>query len=246
MSSLALTDAKILIAGHDLSGQMNAVSLQYGADMLDGTTFGQTTRVNTAGLKSVVASAEGFWDSSATTAVDPVLFSRVGTFESGTSPVPVVVVPQGGTVGNVAYLFRVVHSEYAINGAVGDLLGFTVNMEGAGGQELIRGKLFHNASASGNVTGTAIQLGAVSSTQYVYAALHVFSGSGSFVVKVQSASDQAFTSPNDRITFTTVATGTAVASEWPTRVAGSISDTWWRITATNPATRNFAVAVGIQ
>lgn len=241
MSSLALTDAKIFIAGHDLSGQMNAVALEYSADLRDETTFGATTRINKGTLKSVVGSAEGFWDSAATTSVDPVLFARVGTSDQ-----PVVIVPQGGTVGNVSYLFRAIHTEYTVGGADGDLLPFSVAMEGNGGQPLVRGQLFHNASATGNVTGTAIQLGSVSATQFVYAALQVFSGSGTFIVKVQSASDEAFTSPNDRITFTTVATGTAVASEWATRVAGSITDTWWRVTATNPATRNFAVAVGIQ
>lgn len=241
MSSLVLTDARILIAGHDFSAQMNAVALDYSADMLDETTFGQTTRINKGGLKSVVGSVAGNWDSSSTTAVDPVLFARIGTAD-----VPVVIAPTGGAAGGLAYLLRAIHSEYTVGAQVGALLPFSVSMEGSGGQPLIRGQVLHNASATGNVTGTAFQLGAVGATQFLYAALHVFSGTGSFIVKVQSSADQAFTTPNDRITFATVATGTPVASEWATRVAGSISDTWWRVTATNPATRNFSVAVGIQ
>lgn len=241
MASLVLRDAKILIAGHDFSGQMNAVALEYSADMLDETAFGATTRINKGGLKSVVGSAAGHWDSASTTAVDPVLFARIGTAD-----VPVVISPDGGQASEVAYLLRAIHAEYSVGGAVGELLPFSVSMEGSGGQPLIRGTMMHNASATGNVTGTAYQLGAVSATQFLYAALHVFSGSGAFTVLVQSSADQAFTTPNTRITFATVATGTAVASEWATRVAGSITDTWWRISATNPATRNFAVAVGIQ
>lgn len=241
MSTLAFTDCKAFVAGHDFSGQSNAVALTYGAEMLDETTFGATTRINKGGLKSVVGSVEGFWDSASTIAVDPVYFARVGTADQ-----PIVIVPESGTVGNVSYLFRAVHSEYTIGASVGDLLGFTVNMEGSGGQQLIRGKLLHNASATGNVTGTAVNLGAVGASQYLYAALHVFSGSGALAVTVQGAADSAFTTPNTLITFATVATGTAVASEWAVRVAGSITQTWWRITATNPATRNFAVAVGIQ
>lgn len=241
MASLAFTDCKIFVAGHDFSGQSNAVALTYSADMLDETTFGQTTRISKGGLKAVVGSVEGFWDSASTTAVDPIYFARVGTADQ-----PVLIGGEGGAAGARVYLFRAVHSEYVINGTVSDLLGFTVNMEGAGGQPLISGQLLYNASATGNVTGTSRGVSAVGSTQYLYAALHVFSGSGAFTAKVQSASDQAFTTPTDRITFSTVATGTAVASEWATRVAGPITDTWWRVTATNPATRNFAVAIGIQ
>jgi len=241
MTSLVLTDAKLFIAGNNLTGQMNALALDYSADMLDETTFGATTRINKGGLKSVVGNHQGLWDSASATAPDPVLFARIGTAD-----VPVVIAPEGGDAGDRAYLFRAIHSEYNPGGAVGELMGFSVSMEGSGGQPLIQGRLLHNGSATGNVTGTAFQLGALTATQFLYAALHVFSGTGSFIVKVQSSSDEAFTSPNDRITFATVATGTAVASEWATRVAGAITDTWWRITATNPNTRNFAVAVGIQ
>ena len=241
MASQVLTDSKLFVAGYDLSGQMNALALDYSAEMLDATTFGNTTRINAGGIKSVAGSHQGLWDSSAATAPDPVLFSRVGTAD-----VPVVIGPEGGDFGDLAYLFRAVHSEYTLGGAIGDLLPFSVLMAGSGGQPLIRGRLLHNGSASGTVTGTAYQLGAISATQFLYAALHVFSGTGSFVVKVQSAADEAFTSPTDQITFATVATGTAVAAEWATRVAGAVTDTWWRVTATNPNTRNFAVAVGIQ
>ena len=242
MPALALLDVKLFAAGHDLSGQMNACALEYAADMLDETTFGATTRINKGGLKSVVANHQGFWDAGSATAVDPVVFARVGLED-----VPIVIAPEGGAVNALAYLFRAIHAEYAIGaGVVGELLPFSVAMEGTGGQPLVRGRVMHNASATGAVTGTAIQLGSISATQFLYGSFQVFSGSGTFPVLVQSSSDQAFTTPNTRITFATVATGTAVASEWATRVSGSISDTWWRITATNPATRNFAVAIGIQ
>lgn len=240
MASLALTNVKTFVAGHDLSGQMNAVALEYSADMLDATTFGATTRINAAGIKSVVASHQGLWDASATTSVDPVLFNRIGT-----SDIPVVISPDGGEVGEVAYLFRAIHVEYAPGGAVGELLDYSVTMEGTGGQPLIRGAMLHNGSATGDVTGTAVQVGAVGASAYLYAALHVMSGTGDFTVKVQSDSASDFSSPTDRITFTQVGTATAVASEWATRVAGAITDDYWRIVATNPNTRNFAVAIGI-
>lgn len=239
MASLALTDARLLIAGRDLSGQMNALALEYGAEMLDASTFGVGTRVNAGGLKSVVANAQGLWDASTVNAPDPAIFDNIGVAD-----IPVIIAPSPA-VGDRAYLFRAVHSEYTPGGQVGELLGFSVAMEGAGGLPLIGGALLHNGSATGNVTGTAVQLGAVSASQFVYAALQVMSGTGNFTVVVESASDQAFTVPNTRITFAQVGTATPVASEWAS-LAGAITDTWWRITAVNPNTRNFAVAVGIQ
>ena len=243
MPSLALNDVKLFAAGHDLSGQMNACALEYAADMLDETTFGATTRINKGGIKSVVANHQGFWDAGGVTAVDPVVFARVGLED-----VPIVIGPEGGAVNALAYLFRAIHAEYAIGaGVVGELLPFSVAMEGTGGQPLVRGRVMHNASATGNVTGTGIQFGSsITATQFLYATLQVFSGSGAFVVIVQSAAAADFVGATTRITFATVATGTAVASEWATRVPGPITDTWWRVFATNPATRNFAVAIGIQ
>jgi hypothetical protein len=239
MSSLALTDAKIYVNGTDLSGQLNQVALEYAADTLDATTFGSTTRVNAGGLLAVNSAVEGLWDSSTAAAPDPIIFANVGTAD-----LPVVIVPQGATVGNIAYLFRAMRASYKPGGSVGELFKFSASMMGSGGQPLVRGKLFYSGSATGNTNGTAIQLGAVASGKYIYAAIHVFSGSGSFVAKVQSDDNSGFTSATDQITFATVATGTAVASEWK-RLAGPITDDYWRITVTNPATRNFAIAIGI-
>jgi hypothetical protein len=239
MSSYVLTDAKIWAAGYDFSGSMNQGALDYEAETLDNTAFGATTRSNKGGLLTANAAFQGFWDSSVTTAPDPVIFSQIGT-----SDLPIVIVPQGATVGNTTFLFRALSAKYTPGAQVGDLLRFGLEMKGSGGHPLVRGKLFHAGSAAGDVTGTAIQLGATASGKYLYAALQVFSGSGNFTVKVQSDDNSGFTSATDRITFAQVGTGTAIASEWA-RVAGPITDDWIRITATNPATRNFAVAIGI-
>ena len=242
MPSLALNDVKLFAAGHDLSGQMNACALEYAADMLDETTFGATTRINKGGLKSVVANHQGFWDAGSATAVDPVVFARVGLED-----VPIVIAPEGGAVNALAYLFRAIHAEYAIGaGVVGELLPFSVAMEGTGGQPLVRGRVMHNASATGDVTGTGLRLEGFTGLQFLYATLHVFSGSGTFTAIVQSALAADFVGATNRVTFSTVASGTAVASEWAVRVPGPNNHPWWRVVATNPATRNFAVAIGKQ
>jgi hypothetical protein len=240
MASTVLIDAKLLVAGYDMSGHMNALALDYSADMLDATTFGNTTRIHQGGLKSVVGQHEGFWDASTATAPDPVIFARIGTAD-----MPVTIAPTTGAAGALAYMFNAVHSTYNTGGTVGDLMSFSVSMEGSGGQPLVRGTVLHNGSASGNVTGTGYELGAVGAAQYLYGTLHVFSGTGSFVVKIQSSDDDEFSDPIDRITFATVETGTPIAAQWAARVSGAITDTWWRVVAVNPNTRNFAAVAGI-
>lgn len=243
MASQVLTDAKLYVASFDLSGDMNALALTYSADMLDATTFGQSARINKAGLKSIVAQHEGLWDSDGTDEPDDVFFSRIGT-----ANVPVTISPQTGADGEVAFLFRAVHSEYAPGASVGDLFAFSVGMQGDDGAPLVRGMVLHPATArtaTGN--GTARQLGAVSATQDVYGALHVLAASGTnptLDVTVRSDDGSGFASPTTRLTF---AQKTAIGSDWQT-AAGAITDDWWRVTytigGTNPSF-TFVVAVGI-
>lgn len=242
MSSLLFSDCKVYVGGYNLSGQLNQAALQYTAMMLDETTFGATTRINKGGLKAVTAAIEGLWDASSTSAPDPVLFAGVGTAQ-----IPVSLVPQGATAGNTAFLFRAAQADYKPGAAIGELLGFSVELLGSGGLPgLVRGALLHAGSATGNISGgTAVQLGAVAAGKSLYAILHTFSGTGNFTVKIQSDDNSGFTSATDRITFTQVGTATPVASEWAT-VAGAITDDWFRITATNPNTRDFAVTLGIR
>ena len=114
---------------------------------------------------------------------------------------------------------------------------------------IIRGTLMHSGAvartASG--TGTARQLGAVSSSQKVYAALHVLSASGttpSLTVKVQSDNAVGFPSATDVITFSAA---TAVGSQWGS-TAGALTDDWWRVSYTISGTSPsflFAVTIGI-
>lgn len=244
MASSALIDCKLYVASFDLSGDMNALSLTYAAEMRDGTAFGNTTRINKAGLKSIVAQHEGLWDSDGTDEPDDVFFSRIGT-----ANVPVTISPQTGADGEVAYMFRAAHSEYAPGASVGELFAFSVSMEGDDGAPLVRGMILQPATAkTATGTGTARQLGAVSATQKLYGALHVIAASGTApTLDVVVASDNAvgFPSPASQLTF---AQRTAIGSEWKT-ASGAITDDWFRVSftigGTNPSF-TFVVAVGIR
>ena len=238
MTTEVLKNCKLWLDGYSLSGYLNAIAIEYGAEMLDATTFGNDTKINAGGIKTVTAQHEGYWDSEP----DGALFGMIGVSDK-----PMTACPQTGVVGDVAYFFLSNLAEYSPGAAHGELFSFSVSAESTG--KLVRGEILINGSAlaaSGN--GTARQLGAASSAQKLYAALHVTAVDGTLPtldVVVQSDDAEAFTTATDRITFTQA---TDIGSEFK-ELAGAITDTWYRISYAIAGTSpqfTFAVAVGIR
>ena len=73
MAIQVLRDAKLYTAEFDLSGDMNAIALNYAAELQEDTAFGDTTRSRAGGLKTISFTADGFW-SGGDGLVDEVLF----------------------------------------------------------------------------------------------------------------------------------------------------------------------------
>lgn len=242
MSVYVLKDCKLYLAGYNLSGDMNSLSLSYEAEMLDRTTFASGgSREKLAGLLNVTADHEGYWEGGIDK-VDEVLFNEIGT-----SHEVMTICPTDGVAGEKAFTTKTLLATYSPGGAVGEMLAFTVSAEGH--DTLVQGTIMINGALTATGSGTARQLGAVSATQKLYASMHVVAVSGttpSLTLKVQSDDASGFLSPTDRITF---AAATAIGSQWATPVAGPISDSWWRldytITGTSPSFTVICV-VGIQ
>ena len=241
MASNVLTNCQLYVGEFDWSGDMRSVRLDYGTETKDATTFGQTTRINKAGLKTVRLLSNGLW-SAGTGEIDGELFGVIGTADK-----PVSVIPSAGTAGDACYLFRSMRANYTPGAPVGELLEFASEAVASGGDGLVRGTVLFNGTAGSTSTGTKFQVGAVGATQRLYAALHVFAASGTnptLTVAVQSDADSSAGSETARITFTQAI---AATSQWSS-VAGAITDTWWRVSytigGTNPSF-TFAVTVGI-
>lgn len=86
------------------------------------------------------------------------------------------------------------------------------------------------ASRSTTLTGAGVNLVGPAAGRSLFAVLHVTATTGTnLAVKVQSDDNSGFTSPTDRITFSTVS-----AAGWQySSVAGALTtETWWRVTAT--------------
>lgn len=239
-----LTNAVVYMAQFDISGVHNMVELPQSVDKKDATTFGNTTRINAAGLYQVEAKGQGF-TSFGTGEIEAVLAANLAVVD-----VPLSVMAEGGTAASRAYFTRMMTGTVKPFGTqVGELNPFEWAASGSGGVPLVSGTVMAAKAArttSGN-SGTALQLGAVSAAQRIYAALHVFAASGTtptLAVTVRSDNAVGFSTPTTQITFTTATAAGAQFSSAP----GAITDDYWRVDWTVGGTTpsfTFAVVIGI-
>lgn len=238
MSKLALTNAKLWLDGYDLSGDINALALEYGAEAKDATVISDTTRRFMGGLKTVSARHAGLWEAG-TDKVDEVLFARVGS-----NVVTTIGPSNGGAEGERAYLTTMLGAKYGLGGAVGEAFPFDVELEGQA--DLVAGTIIHNALRGLTGAGTVYNLGAPSASQRWFAALHVLTltGGGTLTVKVQSDDNAGMTSPTDRGTF---AAKSGLGAEIISAVGIGGGDIHWRtswtLTGSSPSAL-FVVALG--
>lgn len=225
---MLLRDAKIYLDKYDLSGDHNMVTLNVECNAVPNTTFGSTTETAEAGLFKNAASGQVLVTYGAGE-VDDVLFGKIAVANT-----PITISPDGGNAGEVAYFMQALQAAYTpIDGTVGDLHVAKWAAQGDGGKRMVRGTIFYDASSTFATTGSSsvIALGAVSSSQRLFAALHVISASGTsptltVTVKSDAASDMA--SPATPLTFTQATAATAELIS----VAGPITDEYYRVDLT--------------
>lgn len=242
-----LNDATILFGGVDVSMDTNQVNLTVDAEKLVADTFGTNGwHDNRAGLFNAAVQLDGFLN-----------FGAGGSEEAlslgfGTSGVAALLVSPTGDDGDIAYEMEPLELGLAHKATIGQLAAYTANVAKRGKHGLIRGRVLHDASASVTATanGTGRQLGAVSSTQKLYCAVHVLAAGGTsptLDVTVVSDDNSGFTSPTTRLT---VPTQSAIGAKFATPVAGPFTDNWWRvhfaIGGTGSPHFTFAAFVGIQ
>lgn len=222
MPDLVLQNPAFVMDSYNLTPQVSALALNNGAELKDGTRSGDDTRRNVPGLLLWDLSHVGIQDFDSGN-VDSVLFGNLGLTGK-----LVTVGPDGVDESDVVFFGEATEGEYQAyeNAQIGELVKFTV--AAASKSKLARGKVFKDASASPSADGdgTAIQLGAISAGQSLYAGIHVLDASGTTLdVTIESDDAMGFASPVVRGTFNQF---TAVGSQWLTPVAGPITDDWWR------------------
>jgi len=75
MGQIILSNCKLWVGAHDMSGKLNAIALNDAPDMLDNTAFGHTAKSRKKGLEVVTADLEGLWE-----AEPDKYFSNLGLF----------------------------------------------------------------------------------------------------------------------------------------------------------------------
>lgn len=241
-------DGKLWAGKYDLSGDLNEIRYNGTAEILNATVFGNATTKNAIGLYQVQATASGFANF-ADNEQDEIVYGHLGS-----SGFPVTICGQNTPAeGEPCVFFNATQGAYTLGGAHGQLLPFSFEASAVVGHPPIRGIILEPGStartATGNGSGTNAP-GAVASGSYAYAVLHCTSASAgdTLDVIIESDADGNFAAgATTRFTFTQISGGTE-SSQYMTRVAGPITDTYWRAKWTIAGTDEsftFAVAVGI-
>ncbi len=246
----AFNNARIYVNGVDLTGYTNMVRVVPIKEVKDRTTFGNNARVRVmAGLADVEFTAAGFAEMET---VDQAFRAMRQTNTVNTT----VMVPATNTsavaAGDIAWFFQGVHPQYDTGGQHGEDVMWNLNMSaGAKGYPLAFGKVLDPGTtaitADGN--GTGVEAGAVAEGQYAYALVHAVSVSTDDTddITIESAPTDDFADPTTRFTFTQI---TAAGSEYLVRIAGPITDTWWRVvhnvTGAADVSIKCAVVIAIQ
>ena len=242
-----LTACRIFAGGLDLTGYSNKTGLEPEYEERDVTTFLPAADPNVGwkkcigGLGSAKVTGGGHRDITFGTQ-DELTWTNLGTV------IPHSVYPDEATEGNLGYFTSVLAKSYTFGGAVGDVDTWSIDDMSA--WPVVRGFSLEapGTARTATGTGTGVQIGAVSATQHLYAALHVLSVAGTssptITVRIESDVDNTFSTPTTQITFSAA---TAVGGQI-TRVAGPVTDTWfragWTISGTDPSFL-FVVTCGI-
>lgn len=238
MGSYAATGHTTFVGGFDFSTELNALTMDIAYDELNDTRFGHIGRARKAGLEAVESQLGGLW-SAGTGAPDTEIASTLAT-----SVQPVTHTPTG-TELDVSWFYQGRHFRYQQGGQIGELYPFELNAKSAKGSGLtsvgaVRGRLLKakgNVSATGAL-GSGYQLGAVGASQYLYGALHVFSAGTTITMVLESDDNSGFSSATTRATLGPI---TTAGGTWATRVAGAITDDYYRFRVT-AITGTFSVA----
>jgi hypothetical protein len=227
----AFTNCGFFVDGINLTGISNQVLFTATKEVKDRSVFGNIFRNRImGGLLDVELAASGFVNTGALSQ-DAQFYSNWGT----AGVCATLQLPSASktavAVGDLAYFMKGTKAKYEAGAKHGDDLMWNLNLQGGtGGYGPIIGRVLDPGlvaiSADGN--GTEYQIGAATSSQYIYAMYHVteVSASDSIVFKIYSAAATGMGGATLRFTSSSFS---AVGAELQV-LAGAVTDTFWRVT----------------
>jgi len=117
MARIVLTNASVTFASTDVSSYVSSITLSSSLDVVDTTSFGNTSRTRVAGLADNQVTIEFFQDFGSGL-LESIVYPTIGTSAA------MVIKPVSGTTTatNPSYSFNALVSEWQpLSGAVGEL-----------------------------------------------------------------------------------------------------------------------------
>lgn len=139
MATIVYTNCKMFIDDTQIDAQLSEFSVDFKAEMLDVTTFGNDTRIKAGGLFTASMAGKGFFAGSAGVGqIDEVIFREMGQDEGSLTnarPVMLTVFPTGitaGTLTDFGYSMRGVLESFTLGGGVGIALPLSFSAQSRG------------------------------------------------------------------------------------------------------------------
>lgn len=241
MSTFSVISPAIYSNDLDIAQFLEKFSVKLTAPAQNVTTFGSGGWVTrNGGLKTVASEGSGFADFSATGS-DSSLFTSLGVKDQVLTTCP------QGTETSVAYFYQAGRFAFTpLDAKVGDASAFMISSQNTNPIGAIRGqlaKLKGSVSATGQL-GSILTIAGPTSSQFVYASVHVLTAGTTVTIHLESATTVGFGSPTTRATIGPL---TTTGGTFMTRVAGAITDGFWRFNVSAiTGTFSLAGAIGIQ
>lgn len=244
MAAGVLTDVLLLVNGMDMSPFSGEFMCDEMAAMKEAGNFaGRGYEIVLPGLTSATGMIRGHADY-ASGAVSSTFTSASKGAQAGFT-----IMPTGSAAAlgdQCSFMSGRLNAMKMLTGPVGEVADFEMSLvsDAAAVEGFVSAPLASRTTA-GLITSGVNIVGGVPDGKRLYAALHVTAAAGTnLAVKIQSDDNSGFTTPTDRITFTTVsATGWQFSS-----VAGPlVSETYWRTVVTiASSTFTFATVLGVM
>lgn len=231
MSKIILRDQQIFLDGYQIDSLSNSCSIEAKKDVIDVTTFGNTSRVRISGLFDFTFSAGGFMDPASS--ADAFMFNEITD-----SDMVVSVSQQSPAVGGYAYLMNAIVSDLKLLGKVGEAAPFSIGA--AGDSMMTEGVILAIPTSAITATGSAAvqQNTNAAIGKKLKLALHVLGVSGTnpaITFTLKSSSAVGMTSPTTLWTSGSINALNGIYGDLPLSLADTYFQLSWTVTGTTPS-----------
>lgn len=234
MAKPILLDRRVILGGHRISRDANRVGFgPIGRTRVPAETMEVKSGRYELGRWQGEFTIQGYTDEE----LEARFLAELAKTTAPTTPLTMFLEPGNGAAGEMVAQMSGCAFDINFTGEQGQLQGFEIS--GSAHDRGMIGEILRSSIGTAGITGigdgTAVNLGAISATQkmvVIYHLLNFPAAEGTTPTldhKIQSATDEPFTTPADRAVLTQLTdTPVGLVAE----IAGPVTDTWWRHSVT--------------